>query len=192
MKEARICRVKTIIGLVVFAALVSQTMLAQQNQRQKLGGSAPSEQSISQEVRHQLLLLPYYNLFDWLAFKVNGGSVTVMGQVTDPSVKSDAEGAVKGVKGVESVKNEIEVLPPSPNDDLIRRQEYRAIYGYDGLGRYAWGPYPAIHIIVKNGNVTLMGAVDSQADKDMANIRARGVPGVFSVTNDLTVGNTYK
>jgi hyperosmotically inducible protein len=195
MKEERIFRLKTAVVLFLFAALTSSTMLAQaapQNQRQKLGGSAPSEQGITREVRHELLLLPYYNVFDWLGYKVNGATVTLVGQVTNPGVKSDAEAAVKSVKGVESVENQIEVLPPSPDDDRIRRTEYRAIYGYDSLSRYAWGPYPAIHIIVKNGHVTLMGAVDSQMDKQLAVSQAKSVPDVFSVTDKLTVGNTYQ
>ena len=162
----------------------------QQGGRQALGSSGPAQERIAREVRHEILLLPYYNVFDWLGYKVEGYRVTLFGQVINPTLRSDAQNAVKRIEGVEQVDNQIEVLPPSPDDDRLRREEYRAIYEYDGLSRYAWGPYPSIHIIVKNGQVTLVGNVDSQADKDMANIRAKGVPGVFSVTDNLTVGTT--
>ncbi len=162
---------------------------ASQGGRQALGGSAAQDRII-REVRHELLLLPYYDVFDWLQYQVQGYNVTLMGQVTNPTLKSDAQNAVKKIEGVESVDNRIEVLPPSPNDDRLRRETYTAIYGYDGLSRYAWGPTPSIHIIVNNGHVTLEGVVDSQADKDMANVRAKGVPGVFSVDDRLQVGTT--
>ncbi len=181
--------------LFLSAALWAQTAPrmpqppASQGGRQTLGGGAAQDR-ITREVRHELLLLPYYNVFDWLQYQVQGYNVTLMGQVTNPTLKSDAQNAVKRIEGVESVDNRIEVLPPSPNDDRIRREEYNAIYGYDGLSRYAWGPVPTIHIIVNNGHVTLEGVVDSQADKDMANIRAKGVPQVFSVTDNLHVGSS--
>ena len=113
-----------------------------------------------------------------------------MGQVTRPTLKSDAENVVKRIEGVERVVNNIEVLPLSPNDDRIRIAVYRAIYGQTGLDRYALQAVPPIHIIVKNGNVNLEGVVSSQADKDMANIRANGVPGVFGVTNNLRVAES--
>jgi hyperosmotically inducible protein len=138
--------------------------------------------------------LPYYTLFDWLAFKVDGNTVTLLGQVTNGSLKKDAENAVKKVEGVERVQNEIELLPASPFDDRIRRAEYRTIYGFAGLYRYAIGSSPSIHIIVKNGHVTLRGVVDSEADKNEAGIQARTVPGVFDVNNELEVagGNSPK
>jgi hyperosmotically inducible periplasmic protein len=120
-------------------------------------------------------------------FRVKGTKVILMGQVTQPAVKSDAESAVKDVKGVTTVVNKIEVLPVSPFDDQTRQAEFHAIYDYPTLSRYNLGSYHAIHIIVKNGHVTLYGTVDSKADADTANIRANGVPGVFSVTNELTV-----
>ncbi len=142
---------------------------------------------IIREVRHELVMLPYYGVFDNLAYKVDGYTVTLMGQVTRPTLKSDAENVVKKIEGVEHIKNEIEVLPASPGDDRIRRAEYRAIYGDSVLSRYALQAVPPIHIIVKNGNVVLEGVVATEADKNVAGIRANGVSGVFSVTNNLRV-----
>lgn len=132
-------------------------------------------------------MLPYYGVFDNLAYKVDGASVTLIGQVTRPTLKSDAENVVKKIEGVEQVNNEIEVLPPSPNDDRIRRAVYRAIYGNPALERYRLQAVPSMHIIVKNGNVTLVGVVATDGDKNIAGIKANGVSGVFSVTNNLQV-----
>ncbi|HEY1216359.1 MAG TPA: BON domain-containing protein [Bryobacteraceae bacterium] len=132
-------------------------------------------------------MLPYYGVFDNLAFKVDGATVTLLGQVTRPTLKSDAGNVVKNIEGVEKVINNIEVLPLSPNDDRIRMAEYRAIYGRPGLDQYALRAVPTIHIIVRNGHVTLVGAVMNQGDKDRAGIIANSVPGVFSVTNNLVV-----
>ncbi|HVP51945.1 MAG TPA: BON domain-containing protein [Terriglobales bacterium] len=142
---------------------------------------------IQKEVRHELLMLPYVNVFDNLAFKVEGYKVTLLGQVTRPSIRSSAEKAVKNIEGVEAVDNQIEVLPPSPNDDRLRRQLFRAIYGFGPLQKYDMGVIKPIRIIVKNGHVTLEGVVNSEADKNIAGIRANGVSGVFSVTNNLQV-----
>ncbi len=147
------------------------------------------EQWLSRQVRHKLLMLPWYTVFDNLEYSVHGYRVTLEGQVTRPVLKSDAESAVKHIEGVEGVDNRIEVLPLSPFDDRIRRAEYRAIYSYPMLQRYSLGANPSIHIIVKNGNVTLEGVVANQADRNVANIRANGVPDVFSVTNHLAVEN---
>jgi hyperosmotically inducible periplasmic protein len=155
--------------------------------RQAAQPSAAATARITKEVRHELLMLPYLNVFDNLAYKVDGYNVTLMGQVTRPTLKSDAENVVKKIEGVEHVDNQIEVLPLSPNDDRIRRQLYRAVYGYPALQKYAMGVQQPIRIIVKNGNATLEGVVDSEADKNIANIRARSVSGVFSVTNNLQV-----
>jgi hyperosmotically inducible protein len=143
---------------------------------------------ISREVRHELVTLPYYNVFDDLAYKVDGGNVTLYGYVTQPTLKTDAERAVRRIEGVSNVVNNIEVLPLSPNDDRIRREVYRAVYSQPGLDMYSLRAVPTIHIIVKNGHVILKGAVANQGDKDRAGIAANGVPGVFSVTNDLQVG----
>lgn len=142
---------------------------------------------IEREVRHELVMLPYYSVFDHLSFKVEGGHVTLSGQVTQPSLKSDAGHAVRGIEGVEKVTNDIEVLPLSPNDGRIRLAVYNAIFGASGLDRYVLAAVPSIHIIVKNGNVTLEGVVANQADKDLAGIQAKGVSGAFSVTNNLRV-----
>jgi hyperosmotically inducible protein len=124
---------------------------------------------------------------DDLAYQVNGDSITLKGQVRRPVIKNEAESSVKHIEGVKEVVNQIEVLPASPLDDQVRRQEYRSIDSFGPLEHYALGVNPAIHIIVKGGNVTLEGVVRTQADKDAANIRARNVPGVFGVTNNLRV-----
>jgi len=149
--------------------------------------SQVSVDRIQREVRHELVMLPYLGVFDNLAYKVDGYNVTLMGQVSRPSLKSDAENVVKRIEGVEHVDNQIEVLPTSPMDDQLRRRLYRAIYGYPALQKYAMGVQQPIRIIVKNGHVTLEGVVDNQGDKNIANIRANGVSGVFSVTNNLQV-----
>ena len=138
-------------------------------------------------MRHELVTLPFYGVFDNLAFKVDGGTVTLLGQVSRPTLKTDAERVVQSIEGVERVINRIEVLPLSPYDDRIRLATYRAIYGNTALNRYALQAIPPIHIIVKNGNVTLEGVVANEGDKNIADIRARSVPGVFSVTNNLRV-----
>jgi hyperosmotically inducible protein len=132
-------------------------------------------------------MLPYFGVFDNIAFKVEGSDVTLMGQVVRPSLKSDAENAVKHIEGVDKVDNQIEVLPPSPADDRIRIRLFRAIYQYPSLQKYALGVQKPIRIIVKNGHVSLEGVVDSEADKTLAGIRASGVPGTFAVTNNLQV-----
>lgn len=149
--------------------------------------SARSQERITKEVRHELLMLPYFGVFDNIAFKVEGFNVTLLGQVVRPVLKSDAENAVKHIEGVEHVDNQIEVLPPSPMDDRLRRRLFRAIYGYPALEKYALGVQKPMRIIVKNGHVTLEGVVDSEADKNLAGLRANGVSGSFSVTNNLQV-----
>jgi hyperosmotically inducible periplasmic protein len=142
---------------------------------------------IQKEVRHELIMLPLYDVFDNFEYKVEGGIVTLMGEVTRPSLKLDAEKAVQQIEGVERVENQIEVLPVSPNDDQLRVVVYRAIYGTSGLNRYAMRAVPSIHIVVKNGHVFLEGAAATEMDKDLAYLQANGVPGVFSVTNNLHV-----
>ncbi len=139
-------------------------------------------------VWHQLVMLPYYSIFDNLAYKVDGNTVTLYGQVTRPTLKSDAVRVVQKIEGVNQVVNNIEVLPLSSFDNGIRRAEYRAIFGSGGMYRYAMGANPSIHIIVDNGHVTLEGVVSNQGDKTLATIRANQVPGVFSVTNNLRIG----
>jgi hyperosmotically inducible protein len=149
--------------------------------------SARSQERIQKEVRHELLMLPWFGVFDNISYKVDGYNVTLYGQVVRPSLKSDAENVVKHIEGVEHVDNKIEVLPPSPMDDRLRIQLFHAIYGYEPLQKYALGVQKPIRIIVKNGHVTLEGVVDNEADKNAAGIRANGVPGIFSVTNNLQV-----
>ena len=143
---------------------------------------------IIKEVHHELVMLPFYGVFDNLAYKVSpDGTVTLLGQVSRPTLKSDAENVVKRIEGVERVDNQIKVLPTSPNDDRIRRATYRAIYSNDVLSQYALRAVPPLHIIVDNGNVTLEGVVARQMDKQIAEMQAKSVPGVFSVTNNLRV-----
>lgn len=142
---------------------------------------------LEREVRHDLVMLPYYGVFDDLAFRVDGDTVTLMGQVTRPTLKSSAEQVVRQIEGVGRVVNAIEVLPLSPNDDQIRLATYRAIYGQSALNRYALQAVPPIHIIVNNGHVTLAGAVANTTDRNIAVMQARSVPGVFSVTDHLRV-----
>jgi hyperosmotically inducible protein len=143
---------------------------------------------ITKEVRHELLLLPYYGVFDFLAYKVGAdGTVTLLGQAARPTLKSDAENAVKHIEGVEHVDNQIQVLPLSPSDDQIRRAAFRTIYGSPQLSKYSWEAVQSIHIIVNHGNITLEGVVDNQGDKQVAEIQAKGVANAFSVTNNLAV-----
>lgn len=147
-----------------------------------------NESKLIQQVRHQLLMLPYYSIFDDLGFRVNGSTVTLVGNVTRPTLKSDAEGVVKRIEGVTQVVNQIKVLPLSNFDWQIRRAIARAIYGDPQIGtRYGYQALPSIHIIVENGNVTLEGVVANQFDKNLINVRANSVPNVFKVTNNLQV-----
>jgi len=150
--------------------------------------SPKSTDRIVKEVRHELVLLPYYGVFDNLSYKVDpDGTVTLLGQVARPTLKSDAEKVVKKIEGVEKVVNNIEVLPTSISDDRIRRATYRAIYGNSALSQYQVRAVPPIHIIVKNGQITLEGAVARQMDKQVAGAQANGVQGAFGVTNNLRV-----
>lgn len=176
--------------LAMVIASGATAFAAPKNQRPKQ--AANSEVALSKEVRHQLVMLPYLTLFDNLAYKVDGSTVTLMGYVVNPTLKSDAGRVVKNVEGVTKVNNEIKVLPPSSMDNQIRRQEYRSIYGYAGLWKYAMGALPPVHIVVDNGHVMLFGIVDSQADKNLIGLRAKTVPNVFSVQNDLQVESSGK
>ena len=178
---------------LAFASLFAPCTIsaASQNERPQRNDKKMHD-NLVKEVRHQLLLLPYYSVFDNLLYKVDGDKVTLMGQVVRPTLKSDAENVVKEIEGVSAVNNEIQVLPVSPMDDQLRRAVYRAIYGDTVLSRYGMSALPSIHIIVNNGQVTLEGVVDSESDKNLANIRANGVPNVFSVTNNLVVGSNGK
>lgn len=151
------------------------------------GTGNPPVQDLAGKVRHELVMIPYYNVFDDLSYSVDNGVVTLSGEVTQPVVKEDAERSVRRIPGVVQVIDNIRVLPLSTFDNRIRQAEYRTIFGFGGLYRYAMGTQPSIHIIVDNGHVTLVGVVDREADRDVANIRANTVPGVFSVTNNLRV-----
>jgi hyperosmotically inducible protein len=163
---------------------------AQQPERPKLAApgaqtSDPGRERLVKQIRHELVMLPYYGVFDNFSFKVDRGQVTLLGQVATPVLKTAAERAVKSIEGVETVDNQIEVFPVSPNDDRIRMAVYRAIYSQPALQRYGIQAVPPIHILVKNGNVMLEGVVANEGDKNIANIQARGVSGVFSVVDHL-------
>jgi len=175
---------KSHFRLLLLVLLLVAPVLAQDQQS---AVSPKAEERIQREVRHQLVMLPRLSVFDNLAYKVDGYNVTLLGTVSNPVNKSDAENAVKRIEGVEKVDNQIEVLPPSPMDDRLRLRLYRAIYGYPPLQKYALPVIKPIRIIVKGGHVTLEGVVDNEGDKTIAGIRARGVPGSFSVTNNLVV-----
>jgi len=174
-------------NIILIAALVSTVSTVTLAQGVPARGTQQYEKWLTNEVRHQLVLLPWYSVFDNLTYQVNGTEVTLGGQVTQPYIKDDAEKAVKNIEGVSKVNDNIEVLPLSPMDDQTRRAEYHAIYGEPALQKYAMGTLLPIHIIVRNGHVTLEGVVDNQADKDLAGLRANSVPNVFSVTNNLQV-----
>jgi hyperosmotically inducible periplasmic protein len=185
----------TIFATTIFSMPAPASAPIQDNQTT----GAPSQKSLDRiikEVHHELVMLPYYGVFDNLAYKVDrDGTVTLLGQVSPvrgPVLKSDAEKAVKRIEGVEKVVNNIEVLPLSSNDDRIRRAAYRAIYGNSVLSQYQLRAVPPIHIIVKNGNITLEGAVAREMDKNIAGIQANGVSGAFSVTNNLIVEEPEK
>jgi len=150
------------------------------------GGNVPTN-PMENKVRHELVTLPWLNVFDNITYRVEGGTVTLSGQVTRPVLRTSAERVVKKIEGVETVDNRIEVLPLSNHDDRLRHQLYRAIYAYPSLHKYSMPVLKPIRIIVKNGNVTLEGIVDNETDRNIANLRASGVHGVFSVTNNLRV-----
>ena len=170
---------RIIVLATILAAGTTGLAFAQESDR--------ARERLEREIRHELVMLPYYGVFDNLAFQVEGTKVTLLGEVTRPALKSDAEGVVKRIEGVAGVNNQIEALPLSPNDNRIRPAVYRAIYRQTNLSRYALQAIPPIHIIVKNGNVRLVGVVANEGDKRLAGIRANGVSGAFSVTNDLRV-----
>ncbi len=166
---------------------IGAAMVSAQGGQQSTGAQRMQER-ITRETRHELVMLPQLTIFDSLKYKVDGSTVTLLGQVRNASLKDEAERAVKKIEGVEKVDNQIEVLPPSPGDDRIRMAVAHAIFGQNSpLFRYSMGALPPIHIIVKSGRVTLEGVVDSEADKNLAFMKANSVPGVFSVTNNLVV-----
>jgi hyperosmotically inducible protein len=174
MRERKRAARVVILGILIAFGVGVRPALAQ---------DSPSEH----EIRHELNALPRISVFDWLQWSYDKGTVTLSGSVWQPITKSDAEGAVKRVPGVDTVINNIEVQPNSPNDDRIRMRVYRAIYRNTALERYAIQYAPPIRIIVKNGRVTLEGAVASQADKTIAKVQANTMPDVFQVTDNLKV-----
>ena len=168
------------------------TLLPAVSLAQSQGGPAPRgtarfEQWLSEEVNHQLLLLPRYSVFDYVQYKVNGSEMTLLGQVVIDVMKRDAENRIKRIEGVTKVTNNIEILPTSPMDDRIRRATFNALAGEPALERYRLGLVHSIHIIVKNGHVTLEGTVLNEGHKNLAGIRAKSVSGSFSVTNNLRI-----
>jgi hyperosmotically inducible protein len=175
---------KNIITLVAVLAIAGSTVMAAPRAGEK---NSRNEQPMTKQVRHQLLMLPYYGVFDNLAYKVEGDTVTLYGQVIRPITRKDAEKNVARIPGVARVVNKIEVLPLSGFDDQIRVQAYRSVFRSGSLYRYAMGSNPSIHIIVNHGNVSLEGMVGNRTDSQLAYMAARGVPGVFNVTNNLQV-----
>jgi hyperosmotically inducible periplasmic protein len=175
-------KMKTLVlGLGMLASVLSFSV-------QSAMASQPGMERIEKQVKHELNMLPYANAFDYMTFTVDAdNSVTLSGEVTNPVLKSDAGNVVKRIEGVEHVNNQIKVLPVSFFDNGSRLRLYRAIYGYGQLQRYALGVQKPIRIIVENGHVTLMGVVDNEMDKNLAGLRANGVPGIFSVDNQLRV-----
>ena len=153
-------------------------------------GLAAPVSPLEKQVRHRLVMLSRYGVFDDIAFQVNGRTVTLTGQVAQPVLKDDAARTLTKIEGVEKVVNNIEVLPLSPFDDSLRLAVYRAVYSDPNFSmRYGLSAVPAIHIIVKNGNVELEGVVANQFDRTLAGMRANGVFGAFSVVNDLRIEN---
>ncbi len=178
---------KTLLFILMLQPLLGSPAFAAMQDAQAHRGARNSDEYLKREVRHELLLVPWYSVFDILQYSVHDDEVTLTGAVVNPTLKTDAENAVKHIEGVEKVNDQIEVLPASPMDDQIRRAEYRAIYSQGTLSRYGVGSLQSIHIIVKGGHVTLEGNVDTEADKNAAGIYANGVPNVFSVANNLIV-----
>ena len=172
-------RVRKLGGFLAAAALSAASVAY-------ASGPAPVQKTMDEKVRHELNMLPYYGVFDNISYRVDGENVTLMGQVWQPVLKLQAESAIKHI-GIGIVVDQIEVLPLSNVDDQTRMQTLRAIYAYPALNRYVLDSHPTIHIIVKNGNVTLTGVVATTMDREMAYLRANGVHGVFSVTNELQV-----
>ena len=186
---------QSLLAVLALPLILSMVTLASPTPQNNQPAGAVSQKGIDRiikEVRHELVMLPFYGVFDNLAYKVEGYTVTLIGQVTRPTLKSDAENVVKHIEGVEKVVNNIEVLPTSIEDDRIRRAAYRAIFGNEVLSQYQLRAVPPIHIIVKNGHITLEGVVARQMDKQIAGVQVNSIPGVFSVTNNLVVEEEEK
>jgi hyperosmotically inducible protein len=183
----------SLFSIIVVSLALLQTQFGQSSSTAAAAASnqnlSPSGlERITKEVHHELVLLPYYGVFDNLAYRVSpDGAVTLFGQVARPTLKSDAENVVKRIEGVEHVDNQIKVLPTSPMDDHIRVATYQAIYENSVLSPYSLRAVPPIHIIVDQGHVTLEGLVAKRMDKQIAEMQAKSAPNVFSVTNNLQV-----
>lgn len=173
--------------LMLVAALVLAAPAAQAATTTEAQGL--EARRITEKVRKELVTLPWYGVFDNLAYKVEGGTVTLYGQVVRPTTRSDAARRVSRIPGVARVVNQIEVLPLSSFDDSIRVNAYNQIFRAGSLYRYAMGANPSIHIVVRRGHITLEGVVRSKMDKQLAYMAARQVPGAFSVTNNLIAEN---
>lgn len=177
-----------LIAFVLAGITAAAAAQSSSSAQQPSSGEQRMQDRITREARHELVMLPQLTIFDNLKYKVDGSTVTLMGEVRNAVLKDEATNAVKKIEGVEKVDNQIEVLPPSPGDDRIRLAVAHALFGDNSpLFRYSMGALPPIRIIVKGGRVTLEGVVDNESDKNVANIRAKGVSGVFSVTNNLVV-----
>jgi hyperosmotically inducible protein len=188
----------TVIMAVLLLSLATYANNGTAQEAQNDGARSTRDTALSQkgvdrmvkEVHHELVMLPFYGVFDNLLYKVSpDGTLTLLGEVSRPTLKSDAERAVRDIEGVERVDNQIKVLPVSPNDDRIRRATYRKIYGHNVLSQYQLRAIPPIHIVVDNGHVTLEGVVARQMEKQVAGVQANSVSGVFSVENKLRVEN---
>jgi hyperosmotically inducible protein len=197
-RKANMCtikgRLRNFVGLAVPVLLVTLCMpvfgVGQSGKTQSTQGPATLTK-VEKAVRHELIMLPNYTIFDNLEFRVeNNNEVVLSGQVVWEYLKDEAERAVEHVNGITKVVNNIEVLPLTPYDNTIRRREFFAIYGSIGFEKYAIQAVPPIHIIVNNGHVTLVGVVADQFDKRRAEIAANEVPQVFSVTDNLRVEHT--
>ncbi len=168
---------RSVLGVVFGALLVVR-------------GLPAKDVSLDDKVRHELNMLPYYGVFDAIAYEVNGNEVTLSGAVHYPVLAADAVNVVKGIPGVTSVSNQIEVLPLSRFDDQIRLAAWKTVYSWPTMSRVASMPLPPVRILVKNGDITLVGSVPTQADKDALNIRVNEIPNVFSVKNELVVSKS--
>jgi hyperosmotically inducible protein len=177
----RALKILTATGIALTLCLAAESKTAQ------AGKQPRADENLARVVHHQLLTLPYYSVFDNLMFTIDGDKVTLSGQVVRPTLKEHAEAAVRSIEGVSSVVSTIEVLPKSPADDQLRRQVYRAIFEDMVLERYAVQAVPPIHIIVKNGAVTLQGTVDNEGDGSLAAQRANTVAGIQNLANHLVV-----
>lgn len=179
-------RTKLLALAAVVALSASAALAAPANE----SGQAVGYDQLAKKVRHELVTLPWYGVFDNLEYQIDGSTVTLYGQVVQASTRKDAERRVSRIAGVSRVVNRIEVLPVSPFDDSIRARTYRALFGWNSpLFRYGRGVNPSIHIVVSGGHVSLEGVVSNEGDRNLAYMLANGVPGVFSVQNNLQVEN---